>query len=129
MYRYLKRVQSNTTKCCVLGFELSLEPVMWCFWLQLDLKLNAEMVSPCVLLTHLTCCSLSRLFSVKLNEHYVNTTDFLDTIKSNLDKALGKWRTWNNTETTVALILFLYLIFNLKVNKSTFISTKGVSCL
>lgn len=28
--------------------------------------------------------------SVKLNEHFLNTTDFLDTIKSNLDKALGK---------------------------------------
>ncbi|KAI3371325.1 hypothetical protein L3Q82_023944 [Scortum barcoo] len=27
---------------------------------------------------------------VKLNEHYVNTTDFLDAIKTNLDKALGK---------------------------------------
>lgn len=29
-------------------------------------------------------------YSVKLNEHYVNTTDFLDAIKTNLDKALGK---------------------------------------
>lgn len=28
--------------------------------------------------------------SCKLNEHYVNTTDFLDAIKTNLDKALGK---------------------------------------
>lgn len=28
--------------------------------------------------------------SVKLNEHYVNTTDFLDAIRANLDKALGK---------------------------------------
>lgn len=28
--------------------------------------------------------------SVKLNEHFVNTTDFLDAIKNNLDKALGK---------------------------------------
>lgn len=27
---------------------------------------------------------------VKLNEHYVNTTDFLDAIRANLDKALGK---------------------------------------
>ncbi|XP_034032420.1 isocitrate dehydrogenase [NADP], mitochondrial [Thalassophryne amazonica] len=30
------------------------------------------------------------LANVKLNEHYVNTTDFLDAIKTNLDKALGK---------------------------------------
>ncbi|TNN64401.1 Isocitrate dehydrogenase [NADP], mitochondrial [Liparis tanakae] len=30
------------------------------------------------------------LTNVKLNEHYVNTTDFLDAIKTNLDKALGK---------------------------------------
>jgi len=30
------------------------------------------------------------LSHVKLNEHYVNTTDFLDAIKKNLDKALGK---------------------------------------
>ncbi|XP_039413404.1 isocitrate dehydrogenase [NADP], mitochondrial [Corvus cornix cornix] len=28
--------------------------------------------------------------NVKLNEHFVNTTDFLDAIKNNLDKALGK---------------------------------------
>lgn len=33
---------------------------------------------------------LSCFLSVKLNEHYVNTTDFLDAIKTNLDKALGK---------------------------------------
>lgn len=31
------------------------------------------------------------IYSVKLNEHYVNTTDFLDAIKNNLDKALAKW--------------------------------------
>lgn len=38
--------------------------------------------------TTLTCtCSLD---SVKLNEHFLNTSDFLDTIKSNLDKALGQ---------------------------------------
>lgn len=39
-------------------------------------------------------CNLPYFFdySVKLNEHYVNTTDFLDAIKTNLDKALGKWR-------------------------------------
>ncbi|KAH0620161.1 hypothetical protein JD844_014794 [Phrynosoma platyrhinos] len=30
------------------------------------------------------------LSNVKLNEHFVNTTDFLDAIKNNLDKALGK---------------------------------------
>uniref|UniRef100_A0A8C6TIX2 Isocitrate dehydrogenase [NADP] n=1 Tax=Neogobius melanostomus TaxID=47308 RepID=A0A8C6TIX2_9GOBI len=30
------------------------------------------------------------LANCKLNEHYVNTTDFLDAIKTNLDKALGK---------------------------------------
>uniref|UniRef100_A0A8C0CHB7 isocitrate dehydrogenase (NADP(+)) n=1 Tax=Balaenoptera musculus TaxID=9771 RepID=A0A8C0CHB7_BALMU len=30
------------------------------------------------------------LISVKLNEHFLNTSDFLDTIKSNLDKALGQ---------------------------------------
>ncbi|ELW62811.1 Isocitrate dehydrogenase [NADP], mitochondrial [Tupaia chinensis] len=30
------------------------------------------------------------LSNVKLNEHFLNTTDFLDTIKSNLDRALGK---------------------------------------
>lgn len=30
------------------------------------------------------------LGSVKLNEHFLNTSDFLDTIKSNLDKALGQ---------------------------------------
>uniref|UniRef100_A0A8C9NGZ0 isocitrate dehydrogenase (NADP(+)) n=1 Tax=Serinus canaria TaxID=9135 RepID=A0A8C9NGZ0_SERCA len=30
------------------------------------------------------------LANVKLNEHFVNTTDFLDAIKNNLDKALGK---------------------------------------
>nr|KAF6410078.1 isocitrate dehydrogenase (NADP(+)) 2 [Rousettus aegyptiacus] len=29
------------------------------------------------------------LSNVKLNEHFLNTTDFLDTIKNNLDKALG----------------------------------------
>lgn len=34
----------------------------------------------------LHACSLG---SVKLNEHFLNTTDFLDTIKNNLDKALG----------------------------------------
>lgn len=33
---------------------------------------------------------LAPLLSVKLNEHFVNTTDFLDAIKNNLDKALGK---------------------------------------
>lgn len=33
------------------------------------------------------CCSLG---SVKLNEHFLNTSDFLDTIKSNLDKALAQ---------------------------------------
>lgn len=33
---------------------------------------------------------LCTLPSVKLNEHFVNTTDFLDAIKNNLDKALGK---------------------------------------
>ncbi|KAK1327836.1 hypothetical protein QTO34_012744 [Cnephaeus nilssonii] len=32
-------------------------------------------------------CSLG---SVKLNEHFLNTSDFLDTIKNNLDKALGQ---------------------------------------
>nr|XP_020765044.1 isocitrate dehydrogenase [NADP], mitochondrial [Odocoileus virginianus texanus] len=30
------------------------------------------------------------LSNVKLNEHFLNTSDFLDTIKSNLDKALGQ---------------------------------------
>lgn len=40
--------------------------------------------------TKRSCSVLSFLFSVKLNEHYVNTTDFLDAIKTNLDKALGK---------------------------------------
>uniref|UniRef100_A0A8I3MMS4 isocitrate dehydrogenase (NADP(+)) n=1 Tax=Canis lupus familiaris TaxID=9615 RepID=A0A8I3MMS4_CANLF len=30
------------------------------------------------------------LISVKLNEHFLNTSDFLDTIKNNLDKALGQ---------------------------------------
>uniref|UniRef100_A0A8C2UJC8 Isocitrate dehydrogenase [NADP] n=1 Tax=Coturnix japonica TaxID=93934 RepID=A0A8C2UJC8_COTJA len=30
------------------------------------------------------------LANVKLNEHFVNTSDFLDAIKNNLDKALGK---------------------------------------
>lgn len=30
------------------------------------------------------------LSSVKLNEHYVNTSDFLDAIKGNLDRALSK---------------------------------------
>ncbi|XP_078108349.1 isocitrate dehydrogenase [NADP], mitochondrial-like [Sander vitreus] len=30
------------------------------------------------------------LANCKLNEHYVNTSDFLDAIKTNLDKALGK---------------------------------------
>nr|XP_048290858.1 isocitrate dehydrogenase [NADP], mitochondrial [Myodes glareolus] len=30
------------------------------------------------------------LSNVKLNEHFLNTTDFLDTIKGNLDRALGK---------------------------------------
>lgn len=33
------------------------------------------------------CCFLC---SVKLNEHFLNTSDFLDTIKSNLDRALGR---------------------------------------
>lgn len=27
--------------------------------------------------------------SCKLNEHYINTSDFLDAIKTNLDKTLG----------------------------------------
>lgn len=38
-----------------------------------------------------TCSSLEpcSLGSVKLNEHFLNTSDFLDTIKNNLDKALG----------------------------------------
>uniref|UniRef100_A0A480M6E4 Isocitrate dehydrogenase [NADP] n=1 Tax=Sus scrofa TaxID=9823 RepID=A0A480M6E4_PIG len=30
------------------------------------------------------------LSNVKLNEHFLNTSDFLDTIKSNLDRALGR---------------------------------------
>uniref|UniRef100_A0A7J7RRR3 Isocitrate dehydrogenase [NADP] n=1 Tax=Myotis myotis TaxID=51298 RepID=A0A7J7RRR3_MYOMY len=30
------------------------------------------------------------LSNVKLNEHFLNTSDFLDTIKNNLDKALGQ---------------------------------------
>lgn len=34
--------------------------------------------------------SLPFSLSVKLNEHFVNTTDFLDAIRNNLDKALGK---------------------------------------
>lgn len=29
--------------------------------------------------------------SCKMNEHYVNTTDFLDAIRTNLDKCLGRW--------------------------------------
>lgn len=40
-------------------------------------------------LPRMTVCLLC-LHSVKLNEHYVNTTDFLDAIKSNLDRALSK---------------------------------------
>lgn len=32
-------------------------------------------------------CSLG---SVRLNEHFLNTSDFLDAIKTNLDKALGQ---------------------------------------
>lgn len=37
----------------------------------------------------MTVCLFSPC-SVKLNEHFVNTTDFLDAIKSNLDRALSK---------------------------------------
>lgn len=43
-----------------------------------------------MVLNFLICSVSSCLLSVKLNEHYVNTTDFLDAIKTNLDKALGK---------------------------------------
>ncbi|KAG2470817.1 IDHP dehydrogenase, partial [Polypterus senegalus] len=52
-------------------------------------KVCVETVEGGVMTKDLAGC-IHGLSNCKLNEHYVNTTDFLDAIKNNLDKALGK---------------------------------------
>ncbi|PWA19082.1 hypothetical protein CCH79_00004827 [Gambusia affinis] len=52
-------------------------------------KVCVETVESGVMTKDLAGC-IHGLANVKLNEHYVNTTDFLDAIKNNLDKALAK---------------------------------------
>ncbi|KAG7473275.1 hypothetical protein MATL_G00093900 [Megalops atlanticus] len=52
-------------------------------------KVCVETVESGVMTKDLAGC-IHGLANCKLNEHYVNTTDFLDAIKNNLDKALGK---------------------------------------
>lgn len=51
-------------------------------------------------------CALS--YRCKLNEHYVNTSDFLDAIKTNLDKTLGKWRTVRISEVICRFLACFY---------------------
>uniref|UniRef100_A0ACB8E542 NAD-dependent isocitrate dehydrogenase n=1 Tax=Sphaerodactylus townsendi TaxID=933632 RepID=A0ACB8E542_9SAUR len=52
-------------------------------------KVCVETVESGIMTKDLAGC-IHGLSNVKLNEHFVNTTDFLDAIKNNLDKALGK---------------------------------------
>ncbi|XP_026149179.1 isocitrate dehydrogenase [NADP], mitochondrial-like [Mastacembelus armatus] len=52
-------------------------------------KVCVETVENGVMTKDLAGC-IHGLANCKVNEHYVNTTDFLDAIKTNLDKALGK---------------------------------------
>uniref|UniRef100_A0A3B4THS4 Isocitrate dehydrogenase [NADP] n=3 Tax=Clupeocephala TaxID=186625 RepID=A0A3B4THS4_SERDU len=52
-------------------------------------KICVETVENGVMTKDLAGC-IHGLANCKLNEHYVNTSDFLDAIKTNLDKALGK---------------------------------------
>merc|ERR1739838_104151 len=52
-------------------------------------RVCVETVESGVMTKDLAGC-IHGLPNCKLNEHYVNTTDFLDAIKNNLDKALGK---------------------------------------
>uniref|UniRef100_A0A4W6FMC5 isocitrate dehydrogenase (NADP(+)) n=2 Tax=Lates calcarifer TaxID=8187 RepID=A0A4W6FMC5_LATCA len=52
-------------------------------------KVCVETVESGVMTKDLAGC-IHGLANCKLNEHYVNTSDFLDAIKTNLDKALGK---------------------------------------
>uniref|UniRef100_A0A665UIR8 Isocitrate dehydrogenase [NADP] n=1 Tax=Echeneis naucrates TaxID=173247 RepID=A0A665UIR8_ECHNA len=52
-------------------------------------KVCVETVENGVMTKDLAGC-IHGLANCKLNEHYVNTSDFLDAIKTNLDKALGK---------------------------------------
>ncbi|MBN3325492.1 IDHP dehydrogenase, partial [Atractosteus spatula] len=52
-------------------------------------RVCVETVESGVMTKDLAGC-IHGLANCKLNEHYVNTTDFLDAIKKNLDKALGK---------------------------------------
>uniref|UniRef100_UPI00398ECF2B isocitrate dehydrogenase [NADP], mitochondrial n=1 Tax=Pristiophorus japonicus TaxID=55135 RepID=UPI00398ECF2B len=52
-------------------------------------KVCVETVESGVMTKDLAGC-IHGLSHVRLNEHYVNTTDFLDAIKNNLEKALGK---------------------------------------
>uniref|UniRef100_A0A669EIX9 isocitrate dehydrogenase (NADP(+)) n=2 Tax=Oreochromis niloticus TaxID=8128 RepID=A0A669EIX9_ORENI len=51
-------------------------------------KVCVETVENGIMTKDLAGC-IHGLANCKLNEHYVNTTDFLDAIKTNLDKALG----------------------------------------
>ncbi|XP_032416380.1 isocitrate dehydrogenase [NADP], mitochondrial-like [Xiphophorus hellerii] len=60
--------------------------IMFCQTLE---KVCVETVESGVMTKDLAGC-IHGLANVKLNEHYVNTTDFLDAIKNNLDKALAK---------------------------------------
>lgn len=53
-------------------------------------KVCVETVESGVMTKDLAGCIHGGFSNVRLNEHYVNTTDFLDAIKTNLDKALGK---------------------------------------
>ncbi|XP_029983711.1 isocitrate dehydrogenase [NADP], mitochondrial-like [Sphaeramia orbicularis] len=52
-------------------------------------KICVETVESGVMTKDLAGC-IHGLSNCKLNEHYVNTSDFLDAIKTNLDKAVGK---------------------------------------
>ncbi|KAF3686802.1 Isocitrate dehydrogenase [NADP], mitochondrial [Channa argus] len=52
-------------------------------------KVCVETVENGVMTKDLAGC-IHGLANCKLNEHYVNTSDFLDAIKTNLDKTLGK---------------------------------------
>uniref|UniRef100_A0A6Q2Y6Q0 Isocitrate dehydrogenase [NADP] n=1 Tax=Esox lucius TaxID=8010 RepID=A0A6Q2Y6Q0_ESOLU len=52
-------------------------------------RVCVETVETGVMTKDLAGC-IHGLSNCKLNEHYVNTSDFLDVIRSNLDKALGK---------------------------------------
>uniref|UniRef100_A0A674DZD5 Isocitrate dehydrogenase [NADP] n=1 Tax=Salmo trutta TaxID=8032 RepID=A0A674DZD5_SALTR len=52
-------------------------------------RVCVEIVESGVMTKDLAGC-IHGLANCKLNEHYVNTSDFLDAIRTNLDKALGK---------------------------------------